>query len=116
MIFKPFTSTSRKTYTCIAAVEAAMFLVIWLLSSVSLVPTPLDILSAWHHLASNDGMLIELWHSSITLAKAIVLSSIISFGAAYLATAAIFKPVVTWATGLRFLGFRRHHILLHTVE
>jgi ABC-type nitrate/sulfonate/bicarbonate transport system permease component len=105
MICKPFTSSSKKTYLTIAAVEAAVFLIIWLLSSVSLVPTPLEILSAWNKLASQDGMLVELIASSGTLAKAIVLSSLISFGFAFLATAVIFKPVVTWLTGLRFLGF-----------
>lgn len=105
MILKPFTSSNRKTYLCIAAVEAALFLIIWLLSSFSLVPTPVDVLGAWHKLAANEGMLVELWHSGITLTKAIVLTSLISFGAAYLATATIFKPIVTWMTGLRFLGF-----------
>lgn len=105
MILKAFDPTSKKTFTAIIVVEAILFLIVWLLSSLSLVPTPVDILGTWHRLASQEGLLIELWQSSKTLAKAIVLTSLISFGAAYLATAAVFKPIVTWATGLRFLGF-----------
>lgn len=105
MIFKAFDATSKKTYMAIIAAEAALFLIIWLLSSVSLIPTPVDIISSWHKLASQDGLLLELYQSSITIAKAIVLTSLISFGMAYLATAAVFKPVVTWATAFRFLGF-----------
>ena len=104
-MFKPFSSISNKTFLAIAVAEAALFLIIWLLSSFSLVPTPVEIIGAWHKLASQDGMLIELWASSKTLAKSIVLTSLISFGAAFLATSAVFKPVVTWMTALRFLGF-----------
>lgn len=105
MILKAFDSTSKKVFTIIMLAEAALFLVIWLLSSFSLVPTPLEIINAWHNLASNEGMLVELWASSVTLAKSIVLTSLISFGLAYLATAAVFKPAVTWLTAFRFLGF-----------
>lgn len=105
MILKPFASTSNRLYLMIAVVEAVLFLAIWFASSFGLVPTPFEILSAWHRLASSEGLLVELWASSVTLAKAIVLTSLISFGAAYLATAAVFKPIVTWATGFRFLGF-----------
>lgn len=105
MILKAFDSTSKKVFTIIMFAEAALFLIIWLLSSFSLIPTPLEIIKTWHTLASNDGLLLELWASSVTLAKSIVLTSLISFGMAYLATAAIFKPVVTWITAFRFLGF-----------
>jgi NitT/TauT family transport system permease protein len=105
MIFKAFDSTTKKVFTIILVVEAVLFFLAWMLSSVNLIPTPFEILGAWHKLASEDGLLIELWQSSKTIAKAIVLTSLISFGMAYLATAAVFKPVVTWATALRFLGF-----------
>jgi ABC-type nitrate/sulfonate/bicarbonate transport system permease component len=105
MIIKAFDHTSKKVFTIIMLAEVALFLVIWLLSSYSLIPTPLEIFQAWHNLAKNEGMLLELWASSVTLAKSIVLTSLISFGMAYLATAAIFKPAVTWLTAFRFLGF-----------
>lgn len=56
-------------------------------------------------MALQDGMLVELGKSIITIWKAILYSSIISFGVAYLATLSIFKPIATWLTALRFLGF-----------
>lgn len=101
----PFDTTSKKVYTLLVFSQIAAFVLIWMLSSYRLLPSPLEILTAWHKLASTEGMLVELFHSAMTLAKAIGLSSLIAFGLAYLSTAAIFKPAVTWATGLRFLGF-----------
>jgi len=86
-------------------VEAIVLLTLWIVLPSQIFPSPLEILSAWNQMALQDGLLPELLKSISTIWKAILYSTLISFGIAYLATAAIFKPVAGWLTALRFLGF-----------
>jgi NitT/TauT family transport system permease protein len=89
----------------LAAVQAFIFLTIWVTFPSQILPSPLEIAHEWNVLALQDGMLVELGKSIVTIWKAIFYSAIISFGIAYLATASLFKPVAGWLTALRFLGF-----------
>ena len=104
-LFKPFEFLSSNNFKLLAVIQAIIFLILWSIIPSQTIPTPIEILSAWHELASAQGMLVELFNSSITVLKAIALSSMITLLMAMLATAAIFKPVVTWGTAFRFLGF-----------
>lgn len=56
-------------------------------------------------MALQQGLLVELFNSTIVIWKALLLSAFISVGIAALTTADIFKPVGTFVASMRFLGF-----------
>jgi len=85
--------------------QAIILLVLWFISPYKLIPNPLEILQAWEMLATTQGMLVELWKSSVTIASAIFYASAITLGLGVLYTAPAFKPIIRWMTSLRFLGF-----------
>lgn len=105
MIFNAFDSISKKNFAILTVGQAILCLVIWSFSPIDAISTPAEIVVAWHKMATNEGLLYELFVSAATILKAIGLASLISFGLAYLTTAVVFKPVVTWMTSMRFLGF-----------
>jgi NitT/TauT family transport system permease protein len=79
--------------------------VLWSLIPSKEFPSLIEIASAWNVLATQQGLLIELKNSALTIISAIFLSSVISITLTVLSTAALFKPVIGWMTGFRFLGF-----------
>ena len=85
--------------------QVGLLILFWLLSPSKIIPTPLDIARAWNAMAANDGLLIELASSALTILKAIAWSSAISLAIASLSTMAFFKTAARWLTSLRFLGF-----------
>ena len=105
MILKPFDPVTRKVFLLLALGQAVVLLLLWTFSPVVAMPSPAEIGVAWNDMALTQALLPELYQSAVTIAKAIVMASVISFGLAFLATAVIFKPIVTWLTALRFLGF-----------
>lgn len=105
MIFNAFDSITKKNFILLSVGQAILCLVLWSFFPISAVPTPIEIVGAWHKMATNEGLLYELFISATTILKAIGLAALISFGLAYLTTAIVFKPVVTWMTSMRFLGF-----------
>lgn len=87
------------------AVSQAIFLVgLWILAPESVLPSPTEILRAWHRMASEQGLLLELINSSKTIAVALFWSTLFACLIAYLSTAVFFKPIARWASSLRFLG------------
>lgn len=89
----------------LALIEAIVLIVLWVALPSQIFPSPVEILTAWNQIALHEGLLPELGKSILTIWKAIMYSTVISFGLAYLATANLFKPVAGWLTALRFLGF-----------
>lgn len=85
--------------------QIAILVVFWVLSPSKIIPTPMEILSAWNEMAANQGLLIELGNSAITILKAIGWSTLISMTIACLSTMSFFKSAAKWLTSLRFLGF-----------
>jgi NitT/TauT family transport system permease protein len=80
-------------------------LITWLLAPKSLFPSPTEVLKAWHALAQEQGLLVELATSAWTIAQALVYSSVIAAGFAYLAALNALKPVANGIAAMRFLGF-----------
>jgi NitT/TauT family transport system permease protein len=102
-LISPFTVFANMKM--LALVQAIIFFILWVAFPSQILPSPLEIVKAWNEMALQDGMLVELGKSIVTIWKAIIYSALISFGIAYLATASIFRPVARWLTALRFLGF-----------
>lgn len=103
-LLTPFADVSG-LFRLVALAEAGLLVLFWLFVPMQLVPTPIEIIKAWNSLALQDGLLVELYKSAVTIIKALILASLISFGLAFLSTAALFRPLSRWLTALRFLGF-----------
>lgn len=105
-LFTPFSTGPRFSIKFLAAVQLVILAAVWLLLPAGAgVPSPSAIFTAWNDLALKQGLLLELFKSVVVIWQALLLSAVISFGAAYLTTADIFKPGATFIASLRFLGF-----------
>lgn len=105
-LFTPFSTGPRFSIKFLAAIQLVILAVVWVtLPSSTGVPSPAAIFSAWNDLALKQGLLQELFKSVVVIWQALLLSALISFGAAYLTTADFFKPGATMIASLRFLGF-----------
>ncbi len=101
--FTPF-SRSDTGFSLVIA-QLGIALAFWLLTPSQIIPTPLEIASAWNDMAVNHGLLLELGSSAWTICKAIVWSTLISVTIACISTMPFFKTAARWLTSLRFLGF-----------
>jgi len=105
-LFIPFSLGRRFSVKFLAAGQLVLLLGLWSIAPSSTgIPSPLGVLTAWNELAATKGLLLELWSSSQTILKALVLSSFIAWFVAALVTADIFKPVGAFVSAMRFLGF-----------
>lgn len=102
---KPFEYINSVSFKILAIGQAILLIAIWFMLPNSILPNPIEIAQAWHNLASTQGMLVELGRSAIVILKAIAISALITGLLSFIATAALLKPVITWMTALRFLGF-----------
>lgn len=105
-LFCPYALGRKFSVKFLSGVSLTMLMVLWALAPASTgVPSQLDIASSWNTLAQQQGLLIELFNSTIVIWKALLLSAFISIGLAALTTADIFKPLGTFVASMRFLGF-----------
>lgn len=102
-LFTPFAHNGIGV--ALVASQIFILLVIWILSPSKIIPTPMEIVTAWNEMARDQGLLIELGNSAMTILKAIGLSTLISMTIACMSTMAFFKSAAKWLTSLRFLGF-----------
>lgn len=86
-------------------VQTVVMLFLWILAPVSLLPSPMEVISSFNELAKTQGLLVELMNSAITITKALIYSSLISAAIAYAAATTVIKPVAKGIAALRFLGF-----------
>lgn len=105
-LLSPYFLGRRFSVKFLAFGQLVLLLALWMAAPSSTgIPSPLAVISAWNTLASQQGMLLELWTSIETITVAIVLSGAISWTIAALYTADLFKPIGTFVSSMRFLGF-----------
>lgn len=102
----PFALGPRFSIKFLACASLVLLMALWVIAPASTgIPSPLAIVEAWNTLALKNGLMVELYTSTVVIWKAIFLSAIIAVGFAALYTADIFKPVSTFVASMRFLGF-----------
>jgi NitT/TauT family transport system permease protein len=102
MPFRPNSEVPPMTARAILVAWAVIGLLVWSFGP-AVIPTPLEVLRAFPPLFSNG--LLEGLLSSLTLnIEALLLSSILSLGLAYLTVLGALRPFVTFVAKLRFLG------------
>jgi ABC-type nitrate/sulfonate/bicarbonate transport system permease component len=101
----PFTPVAKSQLTILFAAQAAIAIVLWFVAGSTALPSPLEVGAAWVDLASNQGMLFELWGSVKISLVSLLISTLAAVTVAALSTAPIFLPLAKFASSLRFLGF-----------
>jgi NitT/TauT family transport system permease protein len=101
--FTPNRAVSKSTVKLIAAVEVAVFFLLWAFSPFRLLPTMGEVCRAFG-LMWSQGLPGELVVSFTANLEAVAISCAVSLGLAYLTVLAGFRPVVAFLSKLRFLS------------
>lgn len=102
--FRPNKKLSRKAWTAILSVQAAFLWVAWTAASRWSIPGPLEIISAVGRLIREDHILYEFFAVSLSInVEALVITSVLSVGLAYLTVVPFMRPVVEFCATSRFL-------------
>jgi NitT/TauT family transport system permease protein len=104
-LFVPFPIERKFSIKFLAVAQLVIFLALWNLVPGTGLPNLLDITAQWNVLALEHGLLLELWASIKTITVALLLSVFIAVILGALVTADIFKPVGSFVSAMRFLGF-----------
>lgn len=105
-LFTPYALGRKFSIKFLAGISLATLMVFWALAPASTgIPSQLSIVSSWNTLALQQGLLVELFNSTVVIWKALLLSAIISGALAALYTSDIFKSIGTFVASMRFLGF-----------
>lgn len=103
--FLPYASFPKSRVRLLFAAQAGLALCLWLAGASHALPSLQEVAHAWHRLAMDEGMLVELWESAKVLLLALGLSSALSLLITALGTAPAFMPAAEFSSLLRFLGF-----------
>jgi NitT/TauT family transport system permease protein len=102
--FVPNKSLTGRAWATLLVVQGAMLLALWSFGGALSIPTPLDVLRALHRLVVDEGLLYELKVSLIVNVQAILISSVLSIGFAYLTVIPAARPFVAFCSKARFFS------------
>ncbi len=102
--FLPNRAISGATMQLIIAVEALLFLLLWLNSPFKVLPRPLEVLDALRELWMREGLGPELIVSFKTNLVALGWTALISLLLSYLTVIPVFRPIVSAVSKGRFLS------------
>ncbi len=103
-VFLPNRRASMPILLIVGLVEAALFLLLWILSPYKVLPQPMEVVSSLSDLWAHQGLGRELGVSFALNLEALVLSTILSLGLAYLTVIPAFRPIVAAVSKGRFLS------------
>jgi NitT/TauT family transport system permease protein len=102
--FQPNRVVDSGTTGLIVAFWAGTALLLWMASPFATLPKPLEVWTALKLLWWERGMGPEMFTTLRLIAHAVVLTTLISLALSYATIIAFFRPVVAFASKLRFLG------------
>ncbi len=103
-LFLPNRRVAMPLLLVVGLIEAALFLLLWILSPFKVLPQPMEVLSALSRLWTSQGLGQELGTSFVLNLQALAISTILSLGLAYLTVIPVFRPLVTAISKGRFLS------------
>jgi NitT/TauT family transport system permease protein len=103
-IFKPNELVSKQVLTTTAIFQAVVVLLLWFIYPSPIIPKPHEIVFAFGDLFANKGLLQGIVSSLLLNVEAVLLSTVISVGIAYLTVIPFFKPIAGALSKGRFLG------------
>jgi len=103
-VFLPNRRVKMPVLLAVALIEAALFLLLWIFSPYKVLPQPMEVVAALSDLWAHQGLGQELGVSFVLNLEALVISTLLSLGLAYLTVIPAFRPVVTAVSKGRFLS------------
>ena len=103
-VFLPNRTINPLSLWVVAAVEAAIFLTLWVLTPYKVLPTPVEVLTALQTLWMEQGLGQQLAVSFGLNLQALLISTVISLGLAYATVIPAFRPLVAAVSKGRFLS------------
>lgn len=102
--FSPNRVLSSGAMQILVAVEAGIFLLIWIGSPFAVLPKPLEVVSALKRLWFEEGLGRELFTSVGMNVQALAITAAISLALSYLTVLPAFRPIAQAVSKGRFLG------------
>ena len=102
--FHPNKVVSPGALRLIVVVQVLALLAFWLLSPFKVLPTPGQVAQALGDLWQREGLAQELTTSFLLNAEALVVTTLLSLGLAYLTVLPFFRPIVAAVSKMRFLS------------
>jgi len=102
--FAPNQKLSSKTMGILALSQAIFAIAVWWVSPQQLLPTPLEVFSAFGTLFTKDGLIVELWSSFSLNLEVIVLTLVCSLALSYLTVLPFFRPLAWFFSKGRFVS------------
>ncbi len=102
-MFKPLGGMSSRSFSTMVAGQVILAVLLWSFLPMSFLPRPTEIATAWVKLM-NEGFIFDIWASLRVTLEAILITTVISLGFAYLAVFPFFRPVMKLFSKFRFNG------------
>jgi len=102
--FRPNRPVSSRVILFIVLFQVGLALLVWSFYPSELIPRPAQVASAWVEMFRNDGLVYELYSSFMTNLQALIISSVLSIGMAYLTVLPAMRPIVAAFSKARFFG------------
>jgi len=102
-LFTPNKKIDKSTFLMMAVGQIIFMLFVWIFLAPTLIPRPMDILKAWGTLATNGGLIQDLYISLKLCFHALLIAVTVSVLIAYSTLLPFFKPMGFVASKARFL-------------
>ena len=114
-LFRPNQSLSAASARLLVAAQVIAFLLIWTTSSFAVLPRPGEVMAALSHLWMEQGRGQDLITSFQLNLEALLISTVICLGLAYLTVIPFFRPIVSALAKGRFLSLTGFSLLFIVV-
>jgi NitT/TauT family transport system permease protein len=102
--FQPNRAVSPTVMKVLIAIQAGLFLLVWIVSPFKALPQPGEVFAAFKSLWFEQGLAQELGSSCKLNLEALFWTILISLGLSYLTVLPFFRPIATAISKGRFLG------------
>lgn len=102
-VFTPDVAISRRERLLVVLAWIALGLLLWQFSNIEFLPKPTEVIHAFERLRE-QGTFLEFGPSLIVMAESVFWTVVISLSLAYASVVPAMRPLVTFVSGLRYLG------------
>jgi NitT/TauT family transport system permease protein len=103
-IFKPNAKISKHNFIIMCIIQLVVVFGYWTLGHSTFIPSPMEIFRAFGDMTNKFNLWSELFESTFLALKAVVITTVISMGIAYLTVIPFFRPLAYIVSKMRFLS------------
>ncbi len=102
--FSPFSKLSKNKLMVMLVIELIILFISWSFGTFAFLPKPLEVLSAFFRLCTEDSLLAELWTSLLLCIKSMAIATLVSALITYMSTIPAFRYIALFVSKGRFLS------------